>query len=105
MKSTKKEHPNIFLNPDGSDANPDEFSFNRHIFIARKVLTTFGTYIDREEEDQADGKDGMHSGQSRNVNVGDECGGLLLVTASVAPKGNTHFSKYRLHFKRIIEHP
>jgi hypothetical protein len=83
MKSTRKQHPNIFLNPDGSDANPDDFSFNRHIYIARKVLKTFGTYIDHED-DQADtdAEGGMQVDVSQSRNVADEYGGLLVTAPS-----------------------
>ena len=78
MKHTTREHPNIFLNPDGSDARSEDFYFNRCIFIIRKVLTTFGTYVQPLEEDfAAASKRKNKPGRQPNI-VLDECGGLFV---------------------------
>ena len=88
MKHTTREHPNIFLNPDGSDAGSEDFYFNRCIYIIRKVLTTFGTYVQPLEEDfGAASKRNNKPGRQPKI-VLDECGGLFVSAPTPVQRGN-----------------
>ena len=90
MESTRKEHPNIFRNPDGMEAHPEDFYFNRCIFVIRKVLTTFGIYVQPldSDEDLAEAGDKRQKKVMRPNSVPDECGGLFVTAPTPMQRGN-----------------